>query len=161
MEYCFTWSFSSDLACSEKQTEGMDDEPFPPPLLSSPLLSSYPEFESSLCVSWDTSSKIISSQASSLPSSPCLFFISYPSVFHSSLPRPVASLSVPHAVWWKASQVEKEDPDMEIKCCISTYLPALKAGEVKLVSHSCEDKTCECVWEREREWVFWNNYKRW
>lgn len=39
-----------------------------------------------------------------------------PSPFHSSPPLPVASLSAPHAVWWKANQVEKEDPDMEIKC---------------------------------------------
>lgn len=44
-------------------------------------------------------------------------------------PFPIAWLSAAHAVWWKANQVEKEAPDMEIKwaVCVSTYLPAPKA----------------------------------
>lgn len=66
----------------------------------------------------DASSEIISSQASFLPSS----YVCASPPFHSSPPLPVASLSAPHAVWWKANQVEKEDPDMEIKCCTSPLI---------------------------------------
>ncbi len=78
-----------------------------------------------------------------LPSDP----VSVPHL-HPILPLPVASSGTPHAVWWKANQVEKRGSWHGNKVLhISTYLTALEASEIKLESHSCEDKV-PIEWEK-------------
>lgn len=79
-------------------------------------------------------------QQSSLipPLVPCL--ISLPIHCISLLPLPVALLSAPHAVWWKANQVEKEDPDVETKCWASP-LVFLHSMPVKLKLYPTHGKT--------------------
>lgn len=67
-----------------------------------------------------------------------------PTCFNLLSQFPIAWLSVAHAVWWKANQVEKEAPDMEIKWSlrVSTYLPAWKP----LAPQLCGDKIS--VWRK-------------
>lgn len=61
-------------------------------------------------------------QRSSAVGPPPLLRACASSLFYSSPSLPVAWLSVPHAVWWKANQEEKEDPDMAIKCYTSPLI---------------------------------------
>lgn len=81
---------------------------------------------------------------------------------------PVAWLSAPHAVWWKATQVEKEDPDMEIKCYTHLHLSSCSQSQwsntcipIMWRQNMCEcecvlGKNCKCMASELQNWLQYN-----